>query len=191
MNRVSIGSVNSFSPGRRQSIIWINAGVISIRTLLTNGSEIVSKIQTSSFKKMHLQILIGNWQSRLRCVKYQSKSCVLTWLRHPRYWPFVRGIHRSPVNSPHIDQWRRALTFSLICAWINGWVKDREADDLRRHRADYDATVKPNYWLIFPEDEPVLRNVSSGFAGLRNEPEVESFFFIQIQIPIQTIFIAS
>ena len=49
----------------------------------------------------------------------------------------------------------------------------------------------PNYWLIFPEDEPVLRNVSSGFAGLRNEPEVESFFFIQIQIQIQTIFIAS
>ena len=34
----------------------------------------------------------------------------------PPYWPFVRGIHRSPVNSPHRDQWRGALVFSLICA---------------------------------------------------------------------------
>ena len=34
----------------------------------------------------------------------------------PCYWPFVRGIHRSPVNSPHKGQWRGALMFSLICA---------------------------------------------------------------------------
>ena len=34
----------------------------------------------------------------------------------PRHWPFVRGIHRSPVNSPHKGQWRGALMFSLICA---------------------------------------------------------------------------
>ena len=36
---------------------------------------------------------------------------------------FVRGIHRSPVNFPHKGQWRGALMFSLICAWINAWVK--------------------------------------------------------------------
>ena len=40
----------------------------------------------------------------------------------PRYWPFVRGIHRSPVNSQHKGQWRGALMFSLIFTWINGWV---------------------------------------------------------------------
>ena len=65
-----------------------------------------------------------------------------TWWRHqmetfPRYWPFVREIHRSPVNSPHKDQWRRTLMFSLICAWIN----NREAGDLRRHRAQNDDHV--------------------------------------------------
>ena len=49
--------------------------------------------------------------------------------------------HRSPVNSPHKGQWRRALMFSLICAWINGWVNNREAGDLRRHRANYDVIV--------------------------------------------------
>ena len=40
-----------------------------------------------------------------------------------------------------IGQWRRALVFSLICAWINGLVNNREAGDLRRHRAQYDVTV--------------------------------------------------
>ena len=66
---------------------------------------------------------------------------VSKWKRFPRYWPFVRGIHRSPVNSPHKGQWRGALMFSLIYAWINGWVNNREAGDLRRHRAHYDVIV--------------------------------------------------
>ena len=41
---------------------------------------------------------------------------VIEWKHFPRYWPFVRGIQRSPVNSPHKGQWREALVFSLICA---------------------------------------------------------------------------
>ena len=57
---------------------------------------------------------------------------VIKWKHFPRYWPFVRGIHRSPVNSPHKGQWRRALVFSLIWAWINGGINNREAGDLRR-----------------------------------------------------------
>ena len=59
----------------------------------------------------------------------------------PRNWPFVQGIHRSPVNSPHKGQWRGALMFSLICTWINGWVNNHEAGDLRSHGAHYDVTV--------------------------------------------------
>ena len=58
-----------------------------------------------------------------------------------RYWPFVRGIHRSPVNSPHNGQWRKALMFSLICAWINSWVNHREDGDLRHHGAHYEVIV--------------------------------------------------
>ena len=45
---------------------------------------------------------------------------VIKWKHFPRYWPFVRGIHRSPVNSSHKGQWRGALMFSLICVWIYG-----------------------------------------------------------------------
>ena len=66
---------------------------------------------------------------------------VIKWKPFPRYWPFVRGIHRLPVNSPHNGHWRGTLMFSLICAWINGSVNNREAGDLRRHRAHYDVIV--------------------------------------------------
>ena len=45
------------------------------------------------------------------------------------------------VYSPHKGKWRGALMFYLICAWINGWVNNREAGDLRRHRSHYDVIV--------------------------------------------------
>ena len=38
-------------------------------------------------------------------------------------------------------QWRGALMFSLIGVWINGWVNNGEAGDLRRYRAHYDVIV--------------------------------------------------
>ena len=65
---------------------------------------------------------------------------VIKWKHFPRYWPFVRGIHRSPVNSPHKSQWRGALMFSLICAlnkrlskqsW--GWLFETPSRPLWRH----------------------------------------------------------
>ena len=59
----------------------------------------------------------------------------------------MRKIHRSPVNSPHIGQWRGALTFSLVCDWINGWVNTREAGYLTRHRTHYDVIVMQNNGL--------------------------------------------
>ena len=66
---------------------------------------------------------------------------VIKWKHFPRNWSFVRGIHRSPVNSPHTGQWRWALMFSLICVWINAWVNNRAIGDLRRYRAHYDVIV--------------------------------------------------
>ena len=55
--------------------------------------------------------------------------------------PFVRRIRLSPVNSPHKGQWSGALMFSLIYVWINGWLNNREAGDLTRHRFHYDVIV--------------------------------------------------
>ena len=97
---------------------------------------------------------------------------VIKWEHFPRYWPFVREVHRlpvnspykgqwrralmfslichrSPVNSPYKGQWRRALMFSVICAWIKCWVNNREAGDLRRHRAHYDVIVIWRVSVIF------------------------------------------
>ena len=59
-------------------------------------------------------------------------------LKHfPRHWPFVRGIHRSLVNSPHKGQWRGPLMFSLICTRVNGRVNsgfETPSCPLWRHR---------------------------------------------------------
>ena len=83
---------------------------------------------------------------------------VIKWKHFPRYWPSVREIHRSPVNSPHKGQWRGALMFSLICAWINDWVNNREASAFRRHRAYYDVIVMDIYQQIH----------QTHFVGCRN-----------------------
>ena len=45
------------------------------------------------------------------------------------------------MNSPHKGQWRWALMFSLIWAWMNSWVNNREAGDLKCHYAHYDIVV--------------------------------------------------
>ena len=81
---------------------------------------------------------------------------VIRWKHFPRYWPFVRGIHRSPLNSPHKGQWHRALMFSLICAWINGWVKNREAGNLKRHCPHHDVIVM-NFCNIYRHSVAVLK----------------------------------
>ena len=81
--------------------------------------------------------------------KQQSHDDVITWKHFPRYWPFVRGIHRSPVNSPHKGQWRGALMFSLIYARIN----NRDAGDLRRHRTHYDVIIMNIHYSLCNKEE--------------------------------------
>ena len=71
----------------------------------------------------------------------QRHDDVIEWKHFLRYWPCVKGIHWSSVNSPHKGQWHEALMFSLSCAWTNGWAHCRDAGDLRYHRAHYDVIV--------------------------------------------------
>ena len=77
---------------------------------------------------------------------FSGHDDVIKWKHFPRNWPFVREIHRSPVNCPHKGQWRGALMFSLIYAWINDWVNNREAGDLRRQHGHYDVIVMKCSW---------------------------------------------
>ena len=73
----------------------------------------------------------------------------MIWKHFPRYWPFVSGIHRSPVYSPHKAQWRGALIVSLICAWTNGWTNHWDVGGLRRHSARYAVTVMIPWMVMF------------------------------------------
>ena len=57
-----IGSDNGLSPGRRQAIIWTNAGILLIWPLGTNVSEISIDIQTFSLKKIHFKMSSGKWR---------------------------------------------------------------------------------------------------------------------------------
>ena len=66
-----------------------------------------------------------------------SHDDVIKWKHFPHNWPFVRGIHLSPVNSPHKGHWHGALMFSLICV-LNKQSKHRW---FSRHRAHYDVIV--------------------------------------------------
>ena len=81
-----------------------------------------------------------------REVHSSGTLCAFQWWRHQMetfsaLLALCAGKSPVPVNSPHKGQWHRALMFSLICAWINGWVNNREAGDLRGHRAHYDVIV--------------------------------------------------
>ena len=74
-----------------------------------------------------------------------------------------------PVNSQHKGQWRGALIFSLICAWINYWVNNCQAGDLRRLCGHYDVNVT-SYWSMLQRDHLsislyLLRLMSCGLFG--------------------------
>ena len=75
-----------------------------------------------------------------------AATVVVTWWRH-QMETFLALLGLYVRNSlvigefPHKGQWRGALTFPVICVSTNGWINNRDAGDLRRHRAHYDVTV--------------------------------------------------
>ena len=91
-----------------------------------------------------------------RIVEIWIHDDVIKWKHFPRYWPFVRWIHRAQVNSPHKGQWRGAFMFSSIFVWINGWINNREAGDLGRHRTHYAVIVMSSNNLFYHPQDIVL-----------------------------------
>ena len=72
-NLTIIGSDNGLWPGRRQAIIWTNAGILLIEPLGTNFSEILIGIQIFSFKKMRWKM--AAILSRPQCVNIIDMWC--------------------------------------------------------------------------------------------------------------------
>ena len=67
-----IGTDNDLSLGRRQAIIWTNAGILLTRNFRTDVSESLSKIHTFSFTQMSLDIC------EMAATLFQSQ-CVILW----------------------------------------------------------------------------------------------------------------
>ena len=167
----NIGSDNGLSPGRRQAIIWTNVGILLIRTLGTNFSEILSEIHTFSFKKMHLKMSSAKWRpfclglNVLTNLNYRRKPpsnwspgrfrqrCVDTsWWRH--HMEMVSALLALCEGNPSVNGGfpsqrpvTRTIVFPFICVWRNNhWANNLAAGDLRRHRAHYDITVLHWSW---------------------------------------------
>ena len=111
--------------------------------------------------------LLYTW-IQLFVLKDSTHDDLIKWKHFLRYWPFVRGIHRSSVNSPHKGQWRGALMFSLIGAWTGGWVNNRDAGDLRRYDTHYDATVLPHAVSVLHLNGNVCIMCTASSSNLQN-----------------------
>ena len=118
--------------------------------------------------------LIAEVWRYINIIRYSFILChddVIKWKHFPRNWPFVRKIHRSPVNFPHKGQWRGALMFSLIYVWINDWANNREAGDLRRQHGHYDVIVMS----LFFRSSTKSRNSVSSIIVLGADPIVDTY----------------
>ena len=81
---------------------------------------------------------------------------VIKWKHFPRNWPFVKGIHRWPLNSPHRGQWRGALMYSLIC------LNKRLSKQSRRR---WFETPSCSLWRHY-NDETLQHFICTGLLGL-------------------------
>ena len=127
-------------------------------------------------------MFFGAWREHPHC-----HNDVIKWKYFPRNWPFLREIHRSPVNFPHKGQWRRALMFSLIYAWINDWVNNREAGDLRRQHGHYDVIVMAadQQWVCHCWSCPQLAEANTaGPHRLTSSLTTSSFIYEAKHMPL-------
>ena len=88
-NQTIIGSDNGLSSGRRQAIIWTNAGILLIRPLGTNFSEISIKSLTFSFTKMLLKVSSAKWRPfclGLNVLTQWVKSLTWAWQNPSWTW---------------------------------------------------------------------------------------------------------
>ena len=90
-----IGSDNGFAPGRRQAIIWTNAGILLNGSLRTNSTEILIKIHTFSFKKMHLNMSSAKCQQF--CLSLKVLKLAIIWQ--------TRALIAAPVGMRKFSCW--------------------------------------------------------------------------------------
>ena len=113
------------------------------------ANESLQKFSLNKLLTVYIVMLLGRhsgqgrgYKTNLSCLLYSPlHDDVIKWKYVLCYWPFVRGIHRSQVNSPHKSQWRVALMFSFICAQTNSLANNGNMVDLRCHHTHHNAIV--------------------------------------------------
>ena len=112
-----IGSNNGLSPGRRQAIIWTNAGILLIGPMGTNFGEILITIETFSSKKMHLKISSAKWRPFCLGLNVLTDEDVWMYLLDINFCRFILMLavnflvtisetcisHQDQINDP--DSW--------------------------------------------------------------------------------------
>ena len=127
------GPINNI-PALVQMMAWRRAMMVRFLTHILGLNELATILWHGMFK-------LSNAYSTLKLLSMYHDD-VIKWKYFARYWSFVRGIHRSPVNSPHKGPWRGTLMFSLICALNKRFSKQSwGCGDLRRQRSRYDVIV--------------------------------------------------
>ena len=129
----TIGSDNGLSPGRRQAIIWTNAGLLLIGPLGTNFSEILIEILTFSFNKLHLKVSSAKW--RPFClglnvlIMYQLVQCSA-----PRHYQDQLG---SPKQTPDQSKLKHLeIAFgNVVCEIAAIWFRSKSFN--LRYDKDY------------------------------------------------------
>ena len=115
-----IVSDNVLSPGRRQGIIWTNAGILLIGPLGTNFSEILIGIQTFSFRKMHLKISSAKWRPfclGLNELMLQIMACHL-FSAKPLSEPVLPNLSIRPWGTYFSEIYFKSKSFhSRKCTW--------------------------------------------------------------------------
>ena len=133
-------------------------------------------VEVSEWISNFIQHFTGHVITYTCCVALSSDD-VIKWEHFPRYWPFVRGIHRSPVNFTHKGQWRVALIFFFNSrlnkrlskqSW--GWWFETPSSSLWRHcnaieltcRIDVPGSIMTSHSMIWwPRDStaPFIRSI--------------------------------
>ena len=118
----------------------------------TELSRINLKNLNSTARPYDQQAFTQKWTNNNSIYVYHDDF--IKWKHFPRYWPFVRIIHRSPVDSPHKGHWSGAFMFTLICAWTNAWANNRWFETplrpLRRDCNDMSRSVKGSRKVMGP-----------------------------------------
>ena len=113
---------------------------------------------------------------------FTNHDDVIKWKHFPRYWSFVRGIHRSVVNCPHKGQWHGAFMFSLICIWIKDWVNNCE----------WGWWIEKPLWSLWRHcNESAIRAVQGDCENIFQCPvkttSVQSQCYLQLHLGVDTL----